>query len=83
MFETCATQESFEISSRFRHIIEERILRLERDADFDESQISSLLSLDHIRRQMRLVSVQRAEAMRMRLFLERTRDRKPSPLITL
>lgn len=83
MFETCQTQESFEISARFRHSIEERIARLERDADADETVISSLLSPDHIRRQMRLVSIQRAEAMHMRLFLERARTRPVRPAASL
>ena len=75
MFDTCQTQETFEISARFRHSIEERIQRLERDADADESVISSLISPDHIRRQMRLVGVQRSEALRMRIFLDRARIR--------
>jgi hypothetical protein len=79
VFEACETHETFEISSRFRHTIEERIARLERDADFDESVISALISSDHIRRQMRLVSVQRAEALRLRLFLDRARIKSPGP----
>ena len=79
MFEVSQTRETFEISSRFQHSIEQRIARLERDADSDEAVISSLSSPDHIRRQMRLVSVQRAEALRMRLFLERARIRPPRP----
>ena len=32
-------QESFEISPRFRRTIEERIDRLERDAEWDEAQV--------------------------------------------
>jgi ribosome-associated translation inhibitor RaiA len=83
MFEACETHETFEISPRFRHSIEERIARLERDADSDESLISSLISTDHIRRQMRLVSMQRAEALRMRLFLDRSRVRIPRSGVTL
>lgn len=76
----CTTQESFEISPRFRRSVEERIARLERDAAYDESQVERLDDIDHIRRQMRLVAVQRAEALRMRLFLDRatTRQAKPS-----
>jgi ribosome-associated translation inhibitor RaiA len=79
----CAAQEGFEISPRFRQTIEERIARLERDADHDEAQMYLLNDIDHIRRQMRLVAVQRAEALRMRLFLDRARTRLPRPLIPL
>ncbi len=79
----CAAQEGFEISPRFRQTIEERIARLERDANHDEAQMDLLNDIDHIRRQMRLVAVQRAEALRMRLFLDRARTRLPRPLIAL
>jgi ribosome-associated translation inhibitor RaiA len=79
----CAAQEGFEISPRFRQTIEERIARLERDADHDEGQLDRLDDIDHVRRQMRLVAVQRAEALRMRLFLDRARARLPRPLIEL
>ena len=79
----CATQECFEISPRFRQTIEERIARLERDANHDEAQMDLLNDIDHIRRQMRLVAVQRGEALRMRLFLDRARTRLPRPLIAL
>ncbi len=75
--------ESVEISPRFRHTIEERIERLERDAAFDEAQVTLLEHPDHIRRQMRLVAVERAEALRMRLFLDRAGTRLPRPLIAL
>lgn len=75
--------ESFEISSRFRHSIEERIARLERDAAWDEAQVPGLSSPDHIRRQMKLVAAQRAEALRMRIFLDRTRTRLPRPFIAI
>jgi hypothetical protein len=78
-----AAQEGFEISPRFRQTIEERIARLERDAIYDEAQIDLLNDIDHIRRQMRLVAVERAEALRMRLFLDRARPRLPRPLIEL
>src|ERR1700733_176677 len=71
----CAAQEGFEISPRFRQRIEERIARLERDAVYDEAQLTVLDDIDHIRRQMRLVAVERAEALRMRLFLDRARTR--------
>lgn len=79
----CAAQESFEISPRFRQMIEARITRLERDAASDEVQVEHLDDVDHIRRQLRLVAVQRAEALRMRLFLDRSRTRMPRPLIAL
>jgi hypothetical protein len=83
MYTNCATSEDFEISPRFRRTIEERIVRLERDAEFDESQVAYLIDSDHIRRQMRLVALQRAEALRMRLFLDRAKTRLPRPMIAL
>ena len=79
----CAAQEGFEISPRFRQTIEERIARLERDADHDEAQMDLLDDIDHIRRQMRLVAAERSEALRMRLFLDRARTRLPRSLIEL
>jgi len=78
-----ATGEGFEISPRFRRTIEERITRLERDAEFDEAQVAYLADGDHIRRHMRLVASQRAEALRMRIFLDRAKMRLPRPLISL
>lgn len=71
----CAVSDSYEISPRFRSMIEERIVRLEQDAVRDEAQIQALDDIDHIRRQMNLVAVERAEALRMRLFLDRARTR--------
>jgi hypothetical protein len=71
--------ESYEISPRFRLSIEERIARLEQDANCDEQALATLENADHIRRHLRLVSVQRAEALRMRLFLERAGTRQPRP----
>ncbi|HEX8713319.1 MAG TPA: hypothetical protein VF730_15670 [Terracidiphilus sp.] len=71
MITGCATQDSFEISPRFRRTLEERIARLEKDAVYDEAQLSVLEDIDHIRRQMRLVATERAEALRMRIFLDR------------
>ena len=65
------TQEKFEISPRFRRTVEDRIARLERDAASDEAQVEHLDDIDHIRRQMRLVATERAEALRLRLFLDR------------
>ncbi|MGD0735023.1 MAG: hypothetical protein ABR976_07740 [Terracidiphilus sp.] len=75
--------DGFEISPRFRATLEERIARLERDAERDEAQISKLADGDHIRRQMRLVAMERSEALRMRLFLDRALTRLPRPLIAL
>jgi ribosome-associated translation inhibitor RaiA len=83
MTSNCAAQEGFEISPRFRQTVEERIARLERDATHDEAQLDRLDDIDHIRRQMRLVAAQRAEALRMRIFLDRARPRLPRPLIQL
>lgn len=71
----CAAQEGFEISPRFRQTVEQRIARLERDADSDEAQLDRLDDVDHIRRQMHLVAAQRAEALRMRLFLDCAKTR--------
>ena len=79
----CAAQEGFEISPRFRRTVEERIARLERDAEYDEGQLARLDDIDHIRRQMRLVAAERSEALRMRLFLERARTRLRGPMIAL
>jgi hypothetical protein len=76
-------REGFEISSRFRLLIEERIERLEQDADGDEAQLAQLDNGDHVRRQKRLVAVQRAEARRMRQFLDNCGTRIPPPLMTL
>ncbi len=75
--------ETFEISPRFRRSIEDRIVKLERDADADEALLASLSHDDHIRRQIRLVAAQRVEAQRMRRFLERARTRLPRPVSTL
>jgi hypothetical protein len=83
MMTNCAASDGFEISPRFRHTIEERIERLEKDAAFDEAQVSLLEDGDHIRRHMRLVALQRGEALRMRLFLDRAKTRLPRPLIAL
>lgn len=83
MISNCAAHESFEISPRFRRTVEDRIARLERDAVEDEAQVAALVDGDHIRRHMRLVAIQRAEALRMRLFLDRARTRLPRPLIEL
>jgi hypothetical protein len=83
MITNCAAQDGYEISPRFRQSIEERVERLEKDAAADEAQVALLEDADHIRRQMGLVIAQRAEALRMRLFLDRARTRLPRPLIAL
>ena len=83
MLTSHAANDCFEISPRFRSTIEDRIARLEKDAAFDEAQVANLIDGDHIRRQMRLVAMQRAEALRMRLFLDRAKSRLPRPLIAL
>jgi hypothetical protein len=83
MITNCPANSGFEISPRFRSTMEERIARLERDADQDELQISALDNVDHIRRQMRLVSAQRSEALRMRLFLYRAKTRAQRPITAL
>ena len=75
--------EVFEISPRFRQSLEDRIGRLERDADDDEAMLANLISEDHIQLHRRLVTVQRTEALRMRVFLDRSRPRLPRPLIAL
>jgi hypothetical protein len=79
----CAANEGFEISPRFRRTLEERIARLEGDAAQDELQVGVLTDGDHVRRHMRLVAMQRAEALRMRLFLDRSKPRLPKPLIEI
>jgi hypothetical protein len=78
-----AMDEGFEISLRFRRTMEQRVARLESDAEQDEAAIAHLEYPDHIRRQLRLVAAERAEALRMRLFLDRSRTRLPRPLIAL
>ena len=83
MFTHPESHDTFEISPRFRRSIEERIQKLERDAAADEARIAELGHEDHVCRQMRLVAAQRAEALRMRLFLDRTGTRLPAPLIAL
>ena len=69
-------EEGFEISPRFRRTLEERIARLEMDAEWDEAHINDLDDIDHILRQRRLVAAERAEALRMRIFLDRSRTRE-------
>ena len=79
MIQSSTSQERFEISPRFRRSIEERIARLERGAADDEARLVLLTNPDHIRRQLRLVATQRFEALRMRIFLDRSRLR-PAPV---
>jgi hypothetical protein len=83
MLTDCSVTEGFEISPRFRRMVELRVERLEKDAVTDEAMVALLKDGDHINRQMRLVAMQRAEALRMRLFLDRARTRLPRPLIAL
>jgi hypothetical protein len=83
MITKSAAIDSYEISPRFRRSMEERIARLEADAECDEAQAALLTDGDHIRRHMHLVAVERAEALRMRLFLDRATTRLPRPLIAL
>lgn len=83
MMTNCAAQDVFEISPRFRSILEERIGRLEKDAAFDEAQIVNLTDEDHIRRHLKLVAMQRSEALRMRLFLDRSQTRESRPMIAI
>ncbi len=75
--------ETYEISPRFRQTVEERIVRLERDAARDELVLGMLEEPDHIRRHRRLVAVQRTEALRMRQFLDRARTRPEKPTISI
>ena len=75
---TTPVAERYEISPRFRRMIEERIERLERDAYADELSSATIEHEDHMRRHLRLVAVQRAEALRVRLFLDRAGTRIPS-----
>jgi hypothetical protein len=83
MMTNCVPSDSFEISPRFRRTVEDRIARLERDAQLDEAHAALLVDGDHIRRHMQLVAVERAEALRMRLFLDRATVRTPRPLVEL
>ncbi|MGH9590000.1 MAG: hypothetical protein ACRD25_06375 [Terracidiphilus sp.] len=78
---SCTTPDRLENNPKFRRTIEERIAQLERDAVRDEAEVARLDDIDHIRRQMRLVVAERAEALRMRLLLDRavTRPSKPAP----
>jgi len=80
---SCAAFDGYEISPRFRITVEERIARLERDAAADEAHVALLEDAEHIGRQMRLVVAQRAEALRMRIFLERARTRVPRPFAAM
>ena len=75
--------DAMEISPRFRRTVEERIARLERDASTDELNLIHLHHEDHLRRHRKLIAMQRAEALRMRLFLDRARTRLPRPLVEL
>ena len=75
--------DGFEIGVRFRQMLEKRIVRLEQDAAQDESLVPYLENSDHVRRQLRLVAAQRAEAERIRQFLDHSRIRIPRPMIAM
>ena len=77
----CAAQEGFEMSLGFRKAIQEHIAHLESNATRDEAQLNRLNDIDHVRRQMRLVAVQRAEALRLRIFLDRADAGISRPLL--
>jgi ribosome-associated translation inhibitor RaiA len=83
MIANVAANEGFEISPRFRNMVEERIARLERDAEQDEAQVAQLVDRDHVRRQMKLVAMQRSEALRMRLFLYHSKTRATRPMVSI
>ena len=57
--EATSRAHEFEISIRFRRMMEERIARLEADAASDEAMLEHLEAEDQIRRQMRLVALLR------------------------
>ncbi len=78
-----ADPRSFEISPRFRQSLIDRIERLERDADADEAAAMRLEDGGHLERHLKLVAAQRAEALRMRVFLDRAKTRLPRPLIAM
>jgi hypothetical protein len=80
--ETDSTYE-FEIGARFRRMMEQRIARLESDAANDEAMLQHLKNRDHIRRQMRLVAMQREDAQRIRRFLTQSGTREPGPMMAL
>jgi hypothetical protein len=77
----CATQDGFTMSLGFRKAIQERIAQLESDANGDEARLDLLIDIDHVRRQMRLVAVQRGEALRLRIFLDRADAGISRPLV--
>ena len=77
MILNCAANEGFEISPRFRQSIESRVAKLERDAESDEAVHCHLNDIDHIRRQMRLVAMQRSEALSHEA-LSRSRPHAPA-----
>lgn len=73
--------EEFQISPRFRRSMEGRIAQLEKDAEQDEAQVAHLEDDGHIRRHLRMVFMQRAEALRMRLFLDAAETQHTQPTI--
>ena len=81
MITNTAVNEGFEISPRFRRTVEDRIARLERDAEQDEAQVAFLENADHIRRQMRLLAMERARGYGKSLYTG-VFYRNPSPTPT-
>jgi len=77
--DAAANRHEFKMGPRFRSMMEERISRLEMDASRDEAMLQRLENSDHIRRQMRLVEVQRQEAIRIRRFLDQSGVRESEP----
>jgi len=73
--------ESFEISPRFRATVELRIAKLERDAASDELALAVIENTDQVRRHSRLVAIQLEDALRMRIFLYRSKNRQATNLI--
>jgi acyl-CoA reductase-like NAD-dependent aldehyde dehydrogenase len=73
--------ERIEISPRFRRRLEEQMERLEQEANCDETRMGRLSDVDHLRRQRKLVTAQRAEALRIRQFLETVSTRFVEPQV--
>ena len=62
-------REPLQITPRFRHAVETRILQLERDAAHDERVLRTLTSPDPRRRQQMLIDKQLDKAFRLREML--------------
>ncbi|RXH58838.1 hypothetical protein [Granulicella sibirica] len=70
----------YQISDRFRKVVEARIERLERDAEEDIRLIPTLLSEDHKRRQRLLAISQIEQAIHLRVRLSLTEAYAGDPL---